>query len=440
MGVTAVAANTRIRQRDQILSGAGAEVPSTVIASGGTVTISGSVVTHTFTTTGRFDVYQGGYVTVTPTGGSSTTATTGTLAAASYVVTIVGGAAVTFDYSTDGLLAGLYATGGTIAVNGNNIEHTFSAGGSFTLAKKGLITVSWVISATGTFDGSGASGGPADKVATCAVTVTSGTVVVSYAPGAFLPGNPLGFTQVKAFFDASKTSTITDTGGLVDNWASRVGTIDAVGSGATRPTTNASTLNTRNVIDFAADYLTCDERLDFLHTPRTPDTPSVVLLVGKIASSGSGATYGFFGDNAAASANIGYTIFYDDAAALVDVITNYIFRGVGGSFVVVNASANGAFPATTWTLLEVYSEPETGTAANRSKIYVANGAAIQNNASTAAASASASSFFPQIGATGNNAFPLTGSMAALVVADADITGTDRTLIRTFLGVFWGVTF
>lgn len=162
-------------------------------------------------------------------------------------------------YPTTELLAGQYATGGTIAVNGNNIEHTFSAGGTFALSMKGMLPVTVTISGTGTFGVLSASGS-ATVTGNVTVTVTSGTVKVSYPPGAFEPGNPLGWgTNAQGYWNPDLN--VTDAGaGAVSQWndqsANACHYLQA--TGANRPTTGTQTTPIGgNAIDFdgSNDYM-----------------------------------------------------------------------------------------------------------------------------------------------------------------------------------------
>ncbi|NQT41414.1 MAG: PEP-CTERM sorting domain-containing protein [Planctomycetes bacterium] len=87
--------------------------------------------------------------------------------------------------------------------------------------------------------------------------VTAVLVMAGFAVGgSFAMAGPLGLGGNVLWLDASDVSTITDTGGLVDQWndKSTAGN-NFTGTGNERPTTGASTQNGLNVITFDNDYL-----------------------------------------------------------------------------------------------------------------------------------------------------------------------------------------
>ncbi len=87
--------------------------------------------------------------------------------------------------------------------------------------------------------------------------VTAALVLAGFAVvGSFAMAGPLGLGGNVLWLDASDVSTITDTGGLVDQWndKSTAGN-NFTGTGNERPTTGASTQNGLNVLTFDNDYL-----------------------------------------------------------------------------------------------------------------------------------------------------------------------------------------
>lgn len=261
-----LAVGSHARTRDRTTAGGGAAPPPATnapIAEGGTVTISGGTVSHTFTASGSFRVYHGGVLSaVNVTGGGSSGPASGNINPGWYPVVVGGGGSVVIEYVTTDLLAGQYAAGGTIAVNGNNIDHTFSAGGTFAPAKKGRFPVNYTITGTGTFNGSGVSGS-AVLTADATITVTSGTVVVTYAPGVYEPGNPLWWNTVgtlEGWWDP--TQGVTDAGaGQCSQWNDQSANAGHYlqGTAAQRPITGTqATPDGSNALDFDGSNDTMD--------------------------------------------------------------------------------------------------------------------------------------------------------------------------------------
>ena len=109
------------------------------------------------------------------------------------------------------------------------------------------------------------------------------------------------------WLDADDSSTITESGGSVSQWDDKSGNdYHAVqGTGSLQPTTGATTLNSKNVLDFApADDATDGRKLG----KTTPDPGDFrdVYLVAKWTSVPNPAYVMLFGGLAAGNANIGF--------------------------------------------------------------------------------------------------------------------------------------
>lgn len=248
-------------------------------------------------------------------------------------------------------------------------------------------------------------------------------------------------TNLFAHWDAADTASITDSSGLVDSWADQVSGRLLNGVTTTRPTTNATTRNGHNVIDFDAttSYLTdAGTKADFSFMHNGAD--STIFVVCK---AGTGATpdddYGLWGNNAGSSTGIGHYVLFLGDGTPVDRVQHVVTRGVGGSFVTINQTADNYFPANTWLLIEVFGDADAALAQNRSAIYVSNSSGVQNNSSSAADSNSDATRAWQVGALGNNAFPGTIKVAEILIYAEAVTGTNRTDVRNYLASKWSVT-
>lgn len=229
------------------------------------------------------------------------------------------------------------------------------------------------------------------------------------------------------WYDFTDESTISDTGGLIDSIADKfAGGYDLSGSGATRPTTGAATLNSLNVATFAADYLNGASAADwkFLHTTGTY-VASMVVKCG--TGSNPNAAYGLWGTGAASTATVGASLVFDDRASVPRNEQLLYFIGAGSAVVSIN-TLNDALPSNAWRIVTVVADPGNGTAASRAGVLVGRGRPRRSNTSTTAPSAANPSYVFQLGANGNNLFPLTGQIAEVVMSSSL---TDRWRIEDY---------
>lgn len=145
-------------------------------------------------------------------------------------------------------------------------------------------------------------------------------------------------------------------------------------------------------------------------------------------------SYGFFGNSAGASTNIGIIIA---AAATTFKVNGTIYRGSTGSFVASITSANNAISTTSFILSTLY-DADNATAANRLQSYI-NGSAssFATNTATATRSISNASFNLQIASYGNSSGFLNGGFKELVIYNAD-QSANRTAIRDNINTFYSI--
>jgi hypothetical protein len=213
-------------------------------------------------------------------------------------------------------------------------------------------------------------------------------------------------------------------------------------SSGDRPTFKTSTLNSLPVVEYSgSNWLTAATASDwtFLHN----STGSSVFMVVKAGtSSDPNAVYALLGNNAGTSANHGFSVFWDDRVSVPrnEVVVLIIARGVLNieNATVNNVSSDGAMAPNVAQVLGVVSDPANGTAANRSSIRVNGGTAIANNTLTNAASTNNPTFNFQIGANGNNAVPLTGYIAEVVICNAKLSDSNRERVEGYLAWKWGL--
>ena len=211
-------------------------------------------------------------------------------------------------------------------------------------------------------------------------------------------------------------------------------------TGGTQPSLTPNGLNGNNVLSFnGSQWLTSDSTVatwNFLHNANG----SSVFAVWKSGNiSNPNAVYSLLGTSGVATSNIGYALITDDRVALSrsEKVIAQIVRGAAGTEALSNISADLAYPPNTPVILSHISDPNNGTAANRSFLRV-NRTLIQANTTTLAISASNASFALQIGAAGNNAAPLTGYIAEIVVLASIASAKVRQQIEGYLAWKWGL--
>jgi hypothetical protein len=242
------------------------------------------------------------------------------------------------------------------------------------------------------------------------------------------------------WLDASDTSTVTASSGLISqvNDKSGNGRNFTASSGA-QPTYTSSGLNGLPVFTFGgSQYLTSASTAatwNFMHN----ESGSSIWFVAKTGNSSNPlATYGYLGTNAAASANIGRSMYYADDAVDNDFIADFITRGSTFNPASNNYTTNALTPNVP-VLISAIGDPANATASARSLIAINGNTPIQNNTYSNAPSASNATYTLQIGTVGNNAFPLVGYISELIITNATATTTTRQIIEGYLAWKWGLT-
>ena len=253
-----------------------------------------------------------------------------------------------------------------------------------------------------------------------------------------LAGGGLGITfrpndlvDLRLWLDASDAATITHSSGAVSAWTSKDPNSRAFNKAGTTLTTGSTTLNGLNTLVFSAAYLTttaANSVWNFLHD----GTRYAAWAVCQFTS--AGAFYGLLGTNGTTSVAHGASIYHDSSARII----HQVGWNQSGAWTALNDAGNNSFATATFALLEVISDPDNATAADRSEIRRNNGTALKNNTATNAPSTEDATRALQIGAAGNNAGPLAGGIAELVIA-VDPSAGELGAMRTYMGDRWGLT-
>jgi len=279
-----------------------------------------------------------------------------------------------------------------------------------------------------------------------AVTKLSTSGLISFARyNSMLAGNtafstyPAFLNSAPLWLDASDSATITQSSGSVSQWDNK-GTLEnfVQATGASQPTTNATTLNGLNVIDFASDFMNGQTLANwkFMHDGTDYFIASVVKY-GTVAN--PNAYYVLIGSNGGTSNAHGVFVAYDNRTGIrTDAQTVFITRNVSASSAVSINDENFLTP-NDFIINSMLLDPDNATAANRISYFSDNIEGTDNNAVTNAPSTSNPSHILQLGAEGRDGGTMTGSIAELiVVSGSDATETNRQATVDYLNTKWSV--
>jgi hypothetical protein len=257
-----------------------------------------------------------------------------------------------------------------------------------------------------------------------------------YRAHAFTPGD-LG-AAVKAWWDFADSATITLTSGAISGVLDKsVNNRDlSQPTAGLRPTVGTAALNGRDVAVFASDTL--NDAADSTYWRFMHDgTEHLVVAVVKFGTGSNPATgYALIGDNNTSSSFAGMALYYEDTGGVANNgIRHHVTRGVSGSHVVRNFSADGAVTPNQWALVTLEGDPNLGTASARSTVYIDGGSGIALNADTNAVATGDAGFQMKVGDAGNGVYPLTGSIAEIVITD---DWSNRADLEAYLTDKWGL--
>jgi len=243
------------------------------------------------------------------------------------------------------------------------------------------------------------------------------------------------------WLDAADATTITQSSGKVSQWTNKGSLSNFTnGSSATQPVTNVSTLNSLNVIDFDLEFLTATNRADytFMHN----GTEYEVFHVAKFGvSNETNTVYGIFGSSLGdTSANIGVADLFENRTGIVSNGYRTLISGISNQVPVNNISGANFAQAGVYNIISSHTRPSISPVSERSILRNANANQQKNNIATGTVSTSQSTFNLQIGALGNNATRMKGSIAELIViSGANVTTQNRTDIINYLSNKWGIS-
>ena len=218
-------------------------------------------------------------------------------------------------------------------------------------------------------------------------------------------------TATEAWLLPNDAGSITTTSGALSQIRDFKGNGRAFdGATGSRPTITANALNGKAAMTFnGSQWLTSAGAVSVWKMLHDTSGSTIVAVWKAGTNSSPNALMALLGTNAVSSANVGTYIAYDDRTSVPRNDRVLAQVSGGGTTVVGNVSGDGAHPGGTPVIITHISDPGNSVPANRSILRV-NGVPIQNNTATSTPSSANPSFLLQVGAGGNNAFPLLGEI------------------------------
>lgn len=266
-------------------------------------------------------------------------------------------------------------------------------------------------------------------------------IIASSRPKAWTPAS---MSNLKAWYDASDTATITVSGSSVTQWNDKSANAYNLSqaTGTKQPQSGTTTLNSKNVITFdGGDRLVASTASNwkFLHD----GTKFLIGMVIKFSTSSDPNDLVSAGGTAAAfnTTLIGTNWNLEDrpAAGLNNASRTGSTRGVGGTAVCLNDN-NGALTPNAAQLITHLTDLNNGTAADRWATFVGTGSALKDNTFTGTPSTSDPTYALNVGWSGDEGYVgINGYYAELVIASGtDATEANRVELRDYLKTKWGL--
>jgi hypothetical protein len=245
--------------------------------------------------------------------------------------------------------------------------------------------------------------------------------------------SPASIANLKAWYDASDTATISLSGSAVTQWNDKSGNSYNLtqGTAARRPQSGVNTLNSKNVITFDGnDVLQASTASNWTFLNNSGgatifftayyDTSAVQTTIYDTAGATTGA--------------IGVTTFRGSS----DKLGAFVVYGSGGNYVSLDSNLQTLTDATAfyWSMK---SDNNNATAANRIKVRLNGGAEVGANASTNAPSASAPAHALFVGSydtAGTSGFQ--GRIAELIMYSGILSETDISSVNAYLAAKWAI--
>jgi len=232
--------------------------------------------------------------------------------------------------------------------------------------------------------------------------------------------SPLDLSPV-LWLDASDTSTITESGGAVSQWDSKVGSYSAVqATAANQPTTGATTVNSLNVLDFDGS--------DGMSIASFDMTGGQQFSIAAVFNASSGSSQNLMEHSTYYFNNPGAWIVLRNSSDNVSLTKR-------GSGVLSSFRTDGT--VTTTTAVFVATHDGTLSTDETSGWLNSDGAGTRPNNDNTNSNNRNDTLY--IGSRAVTSLFLTGSIAELIVGTTVWSATERSDLESYLANKWGIT-
>ena len=252
--------------------------------------------------------------------------------------------------------------------------------------------------------------------------------IIASSSGEF---TPIKLPNLKAWYNAANTSSISVIGNAVTQWddLSGNGFHLSQGTSTKRPSSGTRTLNSKNVIDFDGtnDVLSASTASDWTFMNNSGGCTAFFVYM---YDDNSGAR-AFCTTDGVSGSLVGFDL-YDNTE-----LAHRVNRGVGGASAVSNETSQN--PATGNHYLYVLSDPNNATAANRSEIYIDGVLQNKNNTLTNSPSASAPATALDVGGRqSDDGYAFNGAFAEIIIVSGLMSAENITKTKAYISAKWGV--
>jgi hypothetical protein len=245
--------------------------------------------------------------------------------------------------------------------------------------------------------------------------------------------SPASIANLKAWYDASDTATISLSGSAVTQWNDKSGNSYNLtqGTAARRPTSGVNTLNSKNVITFDGNDVlqaATASNWTFLN-----NSGGATVFMAAYYDTSAAQTM-IFDTSTSTTGAVGVTTFRGSS----DKLGAFVVYGSGGNYVSLDSNLQTLTDSTAfyWSMK---LDNANATAANRIKVSL-NGAAEQGaNTQTGSASASAPAqplFLGSYDSAGSQGFQ--GRIAEIIMYSGILSAGDISLVNSYLATKWAI--
>ena len=236
-------------------------------------------------------------------------------------------------------------------------------------------------------------------------------------------------SDLKLWLDASDSGTVTQSGGAVSQWddKSSNGYAFTQGSAGAKPTWGTRTQNGLYVMDFdGGDSIDCTSTAatwTFLHDGTT-------YIIAAVACRDTAGTNGTICNTAGGGGTNGLNFRFLAA----NTISHYVEKSTS---IVLNSPSVGT--STAARVVSLVGDPDNGTAADRSDMYLDGGSSQKLSTATGATTGTDPTSALIVGNRSGGGLPLDGFVAELViVVGSSATESNRSTLHDYLNTKWAV--